>query len=170
MECADFSSSLHRVRAAGACVAAAVCLRLSLGVGGTFGNSLNDSFFYVGGLPSSYWRQMSTLTAPSAMFLPRFGGYVRNVLYGNCSCMRRRAGAALDGDGFTSSTRDDRCDSPAVRHNCTRRCLCIDTDHGPTCDCSETTCSRGTIHHTTSANSLQMLVYTHGATHQEKTR
>lgn len=114
------------------------------GGGGTFGNSVNDSYVYVGGLSSSYWRHMSTLTAPSAMFLPRFNGYVRNVLYGNCSCTRRRARLPLGGDGFTTlPDTDESCDTPAVRHNCTRRHLCISTDHGPTCGRAETTCNGG---------------------------
>ena len=116
------------------------------GAGGTFGESQNDSYVYVGGLPSSYWHRMSTLTAPSVMFEPRFNGYIRNVLYGNCSCMRLRAGPPLDGDGFTMLPgTEDSCDSPGVRHNCTRHCLCIGTDQGYRCDCSETSCNRGII-------------------------
>ena len=122
-------------------------LSLLSGAGGTFGNSQNDSYVYVGGLPSSYWRRMSSLSAPSAMFLPRFNGYVRNVLYGNCSCMRLRAGLPLDGDGYTIlSHTDDSCDSPGVRHNCTRQCLCIGTDHGRRCDCSDAGCNGGTVY------------------------
>jgi len=125
---------------------------MSSGSGGTFGNSANDSYVYVGGLPSSYWARMSALTAPSAMFLQRFNGYVRNVLYGNCSCTRRRAGLPLDGDGYTTlTTTDDACESPGVRHNCTRRCLCVGTDHGPACDCSDTGCNGGrSVYATTS--------------------
>jgi len=78
------------------------------------------------------------------MFLPRFNGYIRNVLYGNCSCMRLRAGLPLDGDDYTVlRTRDDACDTPGVRHNCTRRCLCVGTDQGPACDCTDTGCNGG---------------------------
>jgi len=115
------------------------------GAGGSFGDSSNDSHVYVGGLPSSYWRRMSALTAPSTMFVPRLNGYVRNLLYGNCSCARRRAGLPLGGDGYTTLPgTDELCDLPGVRHNCTRRCLCISTDRGPACHCPPTTCNRGT--------------------------
>jgi len=127
---------------------------LSSGAGGTFGNSPNDSYVYVGGLPSSYWRRMSSLTAPSVMFQRRFNGYVRNVLYGNCSCTSSRAGLPLDGDGYTTlPLTDEACDSPAVEHSCTRRCLCVSTDHRPSCDCSaETAAYNAGITHTSPAS------------------
>jgi len=78
--------------------------------------------------------------------MPRFNGYIRNVLYGNCSCMRQRAGLPRAGDGYTLLTSsDDWCDSPTIRHNCTRHCLCISTDQRPDCHCStDTRCSQGT--------------------------
>jgi len=132
---------------------------LVTGVSGTFGESKNHSDMFVGGLPSSYWSRMRSLTVPSAMFLPRFNGYIRNVLYGNCSCTTVRAGLPLDGDGYVSlPATDDSCDSPGVRHNCTRRCLCLGTDQGPTCDCSDVGCNGGMWLTVSSIQSVSSLV------------
>ena len=141
---------------------------LTSGSGGTFGDSHNDSYVYVGGLPSSYWRNMSALTAPSAMFLPRYNGYIRNVLYGNCSCMRLRAGLPLDGDGYTTlSATDDACESPGVRHNCTRRCLCVGTDQGPACDCTETGCNGGRLLYFSSSHHHLVVRWAHAHGHRQ---
>jgi hypothetical protein len=110
--------------------------------GGQFGDSPSDSHVFFGGLPAVYslHDRMHVLTLPSVIFEPRFKGYMRNLLYGNCTCLRTRVGAPLDGAGFVSLPRDAVCDG---RHNCSRGCLCISTDHGYNCDCSGQQCLAG---------------------------
>jgi len=114
----------------------------SVDVGGQFGDSPSDSHLLVGGLPVAYSRhdRIHALTLPSVVYEPRFKGYFRNLLYGNCTCLRVRAGAPLGGEGFAPLLGDAVCSG---RHNCSRGCLCISTDHGYTCDCTGQRCLAG---------------------------
>jgi Laminin G domain len=107
-----------------------------------FGDSPSDSDVFFGGLPAAYslHDRMHELTLPSVVYEPRFKGYMRNLLHGNCTCLRHRVGAPIDGSGFVSLPRDAVCDG---RHNCSRGCLCISNDHGYSCDCSGQRCLAG---------------------------
>ena len=103
------------------------------------GSSLqNNSFVYVGGLPVSFSQTLHALSLPSVVFKPRFKGHVRNVMYGNCTCLTVRA-SPLDGVGY-SAVPAEACD---VRNNCTKGCVCISVDAGSKCDCSEEACIAG---------------------------
>lgn len=111
--------------------------------GFVFGNSFhfgrgNNSDVYVGGIPRDVAGRLSSLAMPSAVFAARFRGSIRNVVYGNCTCERSRA-RLIGGDGVRDA--DDACE---VRNPCRDGCLCISSDTGTTCDCSDlVTCVTG---------------------------
>ncbi len=105
-----------------------------------FGNPDTNRHVFLGGVPSHFDQDLHALALPSVVFKPRFRGYIRNVIYGNCTCQRIRAGM-LGGEGVTRSPPES-CDQ---RNPCTakRGCICISTDGGPECDCSERHCVEG---------------------------
>lgn len=111
--------------------------------GVVFGHSFhfgrgNNSDVFVGGIPPEFVRDLSSLAMPSAVFAARFQGSVRNVIYGNCTCERRRV-SAIGGVGVRAT--DDTCE---VHNPCRDGCLCISSDADTSCDCSDLiTCVTG---------------------------
>jgi len=104
--------------------------------GVVFGHSFhfgrgNNSDVFVGGIPPEFVHQLSSLAMPSAVFAARFQGSVRNVVYGNCTCERRRA-REIGGVGVRAA--DDACE---LRNPCRDGCLCISSDVDTSCDCSD---------------------------------
>jgi len=114
--------------------------------GTVFGRSFqfgrgNNSDVFIGGMPRRLVAHLSGMAMPSAVFAARFRGSVRNVVYGNCTCERRRA-SLVDGDGVRAA--DDTCEQ---RNPCRDGCLCISTDVDTSCDCSDhVACVTGQSH------------------------
>lgn len=115
--------------------------RVAFGSDFNFGNISRNNYVFFGGLPNSYYSEDRTkleyLSLPSVYFEPRFEGSMRNILYGNCSCMPTRAGL-IDGDSVTLEPRE-ACDG---EDNC-GNCLCISGDDGPGCQCVGFKCPLG---------------------------
>ncbi|XP_062614011.1 uncharacterized protein LOC134275752 isoform X2 [Saccostrea cucullata] len=97
-----------------------------------FGNLANNSDVYFGGMPESYMKHLETLALPSVMFDPHLAVEIRNVIYGNCSCVPVRGslirGVSLDGRFTEACEQRNHCGD----------CLCISVDAGPKCQCDET--------------------------------
>jgi len=97
---------------------------------------------FMGGIPTKYNLETGLITdlaMPSVVFMEKFAGSIRNVVYGNCTCRRTRPrllGGRIDG----SPDSNDVCVS---RDPCREGCLCISTDQGPTCDCTDLVCVGG---------------------------
>ena len=102
----------------------------------------DPSHVYIGGIPPKFSIASGLITKlamPSVVFMDRFRGSFRNVVYSNCTCQRSRVqlvGGRVDG----SIDADDVCES---RNPCRDGCLCISSDAGPTCDCSDLVCVGG---------------------------
>ena len=121
--------------------------RVAFGSDFSFGNLTRNNYVYFGGLPTQYYngdqKKLDTLSLPSVFFEPRFEGSMRNIIYGNCSCIPVR-GKLIDSDSVTLTPRE-ACD---VNNNC-GNCLCISRDDGPGCQCVGFDCPLGkfrTIH------------------------
>ena len=111
----------------------------SFGTDSSFGTSpTNNSHVFMGGLPASYTRNLRVLSLPSSMFKRRFNGHLRNVIFGNCSCLSIRA-RPIDGVGNVDHS-PETCDT---QNNCAKGCLCISTQTDVQCDCSEKRCIEG---------------------------
>lgn len=91
----------------------------------------NNSDVFVGGMPAEFVGDLSSLAMPSAVFSARLQGSVRNVVYGNCTCERRRVRPI---GGVDVSAADDTCE---VSNLCRDGCLCISSDDDTSCDCSD---------------------------------
>jgi len=105
--------------------------------GVVFGHSFhfgrgNNSDVFVGGIPPAFVRSLSRLAMPSAVFAARFEGSLRNVVYGNCTCVRRRV-RPIGGVGVGAAD-DDACE---LRDPCREGCLCVSSDGDAECDCSD---------------------------------
>ena len=111
--------------------------RVAFGSDFNFGNLTRNNYVFLGGLPNSYQKRLESLSLPSAYFEPRFEGSMRNIIYGNCTCMPSRAGM-IDGDSVTLTPRE-ACD---VEDNC-GNCLCISGDDGSGCQCVGFDCPQG---------------------------
>ena len=81
----------------------------------------------------AYGTHLSKLALPSVLFEPRFHGTIRNILYSNCSTPLTRA-RLLDSNGIRSNRYDACLHQDPCRHNG----LCISTDTGAICDCTNT--------------------------------
>ncbi|XP_052825988.1 uncharacterized protein LOC106882798 isoform X1 [Octopus bimaculoides] len=92
-----------------------------------FGSEKIHNYVYFGGMQEL---DNSKVSNPEAKYSKRFKGFVRNVIYGNCSCIPVRAevvgGIDMD-DGD-----DETCKKPSI---CDKGCICIRTDNGYGCDC-----------------------------------
>jgi Laminin G domain len=102
----------------------------------------DPSHVFMGGIPPKYsiaTGLITRLAMPSVVFIDKFRGSIRNVIYGNCTCHRSRAsliGGRIDGP----PEAEDAC---IARNPCREGCLCISTEAGPTCDCSDLVCVGG---------------------------
>jgi len=96
------------------------------------------SYVYMGGMPTSFSQNLGALALPSVTFERRYRGSIRNVLYGNCTCMTERV-TIIDGVGVTHSPPES-CD---LRNPCQTGCVCISTDTESTCNCSQAQCVTG---------------------------
>lgn len=107
--------------------------RLAFGSDFYFGNLEQNNDVFFGGLPDD---DLNSLSFPTALFQPRFQGSIRNIMYANCSCVRTRA-KFIEGAGVTLSP-PETC---TERNPCRNGCVCVSEDEGPTCDCSDLTCT-----------------------------
>ena len=100
-----------------------------------------NSEVFIGGVPSTYGVEdssLSRLANPEVFWQPRFRGSIRNVLYNNCTCLPVRA-PYLGGEDVNLYPRED-CE---IRNPCRAGCICVSTDGGSDCDCSERDCQSG---------------------------
>ena len=115
--------------------------RVAFGSDFSFGEITRNNFVFFGGLPNEYYNgdqtKLETLSLPSAFFEPRFGGSMRNIIYGNCSCMPVRA-EMIEGDSVSLEPKE-ACDA----ENQCGSCLCISRDDGPGCQCVGFDCPQG---------------------------
>ena len=109
--------------------------RVAFGSDFIFGDLDTNSDVFFGGLPDTYSQDLHTMALPSAFFQPRFAGSIRNVLYGNCSCLTTRA-EYVSGEKVDLDPKE-QCD---IRNPCKDGCICISEDEGPACDCTELEC------------------------------
>ena len=111
----------------------------SFGSDPNFG-STNNSYVYFGGIPTYFSNNFRLVSLPSAFFQPRFKGEIRNVVYNNCTCQSQRV-PLLGGVGITNDGRTrESCD---VRNPCEPGCLCISSQAGSRCDCTDRQCVTG---------------------------
>ena len=103
-----------------------------------FGSLNTNSPVYVGGVPVDYIQRLHTLALSSVAFENHFKGWIRNVMYGNCTCQTLRA-PYIDGVGVQINP-PEACQR---RNPCKEGCICISKDDGPYCDCSEIRCVQG---------------------------
>lgn len=99
----------------------------------------NNSYVFIGGLPSQYSWNLNALSLPSAFYRKRFNGFVRNVLYRNCTCMRQKV-RFLDGAGYVDLT-EELCH----HYSCPKGCLCLSLDTETKCDCADKQCVAGKL-------------------------
>lgn len=99
----------------------------------------NNSYVFVGGLPSQFSWNLNTLSLPSVFFRKRFNGFVRNVLYRNCTCMREKVGF-LGGAGYV-----DQMGELCNHYSCPKGCLCLSLDTETKCDCADKHCIAGKL-------------------------
>ena len=103
-----------------------------------FGKTNTNSYVYFGGMPLNHFEtDLKQLALPSVMFEANLQGYIRNVIYGNCSCLPAR-GVVIPEDGQVFRSREP-CD---IQDPC-GDCLCISTDETSTCRCLESNCVQG---------------------------
>lgn len=98
-----------------------------------FGNLTQNSFVFIGGMPIAYSAKLSLLALPSVMFEPRFRGSIRNLLYRNCGGAEERFDM-IASQGVRTNNRDE-CEMDNPCHN---GGVCISTDTGSICDCTNT--------------------------------
>ncbi|KAL4216896.1 neuroligin protein binding [Mactra antiquata] len=104
--------------------------RVAFGSDFYFGNaSTGNNYVYFGGLPRRYGNKLEKLSLSSAWHEERFNGDIRNVIYGNCSCIPVRA-SLIDGRSI-----DNRTQEACEKNNNCGKCLCISEDEGPGCQC-----------------------------------
>ena len=96
------------------------------------GNVSRNSYLYFGGIPKIFWNDLSKLSNPGIMLANNFHGYIRNVIYRNCSCVPVRA-EMIDGYGVQEEEEKEKCKSS---NKCEEGCVCISTDTDTGCDCS----------------------------------
>lgn len=96
------------------------------------------SYVYVGGLPAGIRENPGLISLPSAALKRSLNGYIRNVIYRNCTCQTARI-RHIDGSGFVDYP-PSKCDDGSRR--CLKGCTCVLTDNEPLfkCDCSEKHC------------------------------
>ena len=116
--------------------------RVAFGSDFNFGEIQRNNYVFFGGLPNEYYdgdqTKLETLSLPSAYFEPRFDGSLRNIIYGNCSCMSVRA-QLVTGESVSLNPRE-ACD---VENQCSSNCLCVTRDDGPGCQCVGFDCPQG---------------------------
>ena len=122
------------------------------------GRGGDNSDVFVGGMPPEMAGRLSSMAMPSAVFAARLRGSVRNVVYGNCSCERRRV-SPIDVDGGVVRAADDACER---RDPCRDGCLCISSDVDTSCDCSDrVACVSGQSLSAVSVAPLQWIFFFH---------
>ncbi|KAK3601340.1 hypothetical protein CHS0354_011943 [Potamilus streckersoni] len=115
--------------------------RVAFGSDFSFGDIYKNNFVFFGGLPDYYYTldqtKLEQLSLPSSYFEKRFMGEIRNVIYGNCTCIPVR-GEMIEGKSVEkfppeACETDNRCGI----------CLCISRDDGPGCRCVGLQCAEG---------------------------
>lgn len=92
-----------------------------------FGSEKIHNYVYFGGMQDLDNHRVSN---PEAKYSPHFKGFIRNVIYGNCSCLPVRA--EIVGGIDIDDGEDETCRKPSI---CDKGCICIRTDNGYGCDC-----------------------------------
>ncbi|XP_064621737.1 neurexin 1-like isoform X2 [Lineus longissimus] len=99
-----------------------------------FGNITNNSDVFIGGLPEAYDNKLGQLALPSVVFEPHLRGSIRNLLYSNCSEAQIRP----EMTGFKGLRFNTEVDACRESNPCLNSGICISTDNGALCDCSQT--------------------------------
>ena len=110
----------------------------AMGADVNFGGKGRNSHVFIGGLPEKFKQNLENLALPSVMFIPRFQGSVRNIIYRNCSCLKVRV-PMIEGEGV-SLVPPESCE---VRNPCREGCICESTDNATKCDCEDLECMLG---------------------------
>ncbi|KAL3854429.1 hypothetical protein ACJMK2_013699, partial [Sinanodonta woodiana] len=119
--------------------------RVAFGSDFSFGEISKNNFVFFGGLPDYYYNldqtKLQQLSLPSSYFEKRFAGEIRNVIYGNCTCIPVRGemieGNSVDKFPQEACETDNRCGI----------CLCLSRDDGPGCRCVGLQCAEATVTH-----------------------
>lgn len=96
------------------------------------GNVTQNSYLYFGGIPKQLYNDLHKLSNPEIIVAGNFQGYIRNVIYRNCSCVPIRA-EIIEGYDVNEEAESEKC---KLSNICGKGCVCISTDTDIGCDCS----------------------------------